>query len=71
MTLSEVAERAGQTRATARRSVFALGESHELDGEPPDVETLVASLTRLWANALRLPTEEAASSRRDESMLVP
>lgn len=36
-------------------SVFALGESDEDDGEPPDLEALVSGLTRLWANALRFP----------------
>lgn len=54
----------------AAYSVLVLGESHNLGGEPPDVETLTTSLTRLWSNALRLPGSNT-SPRPDESMLVP
>jgi AcrR family transcriptional regulator len=36
-------------------SVFTLGESDDADGEPPELEVLVSTLTRLWANALRFP----------------
>ena len=39
----------------AAYSVFTLGESEDADGEPADFELLVATLTRLWANALRFP----------------
>jgi AcrR family transcriptional regulator len=36
-------------------SVFTLGESEDGDGEPPEFEVMVSTLTRLWANALRFP----------------
>jgi AcrR family transcriptional regulator len=39
----------------AAYSVFTLGESEDGDGEPPEFELLVSTLTRLWANALRFP----------------
>lgn len=39
----------------AAYSVFTLGESEDADGEPAEFELLVATLTRLWANALRFP----------------
>jgi len=39
----------------AAYSVFTLGESADADGEAPEFEMLVSTLTRLWANALRFP----------------
>jgi AcrR family transcriptional regulator len=39
----------------AAYSAFTLGESEDPDGEPPDFEVMVSTLTRLWANALRFP----------------
>ena len=53
----------------AAYSVFVRGESHELGSPPPDMDTLVSGLTGLWANALRLPVNNA-SGQQDESMSV-
>jgi hypothetical protein len=41
----------------AAYSAFSLGESEneDADGDPPEFEALVSTLTRLWANALRFP----------------
>jgi len=36
-------------------SVFTLGEGEMADGEPVEFETLVSTVTRLWANALGFP----------------
>jgi len=41
----------------AAYSAFSLGDSEEAGGDPPEFEALVATLTRLWANALRFPTD--------------
>jgi AcrR family transcriptional regulator len=38
----------------AAYSAFALGESEVGADEPPDLEAMVSTLTRLWANALQL-----------------
>ncbi|WP_343601112.1 TetR/AcrR family transcriptional regulator [Mycobacterium sp.] len=43
-------------------SVFTLGEHQGGDGEPADFEALVCLLTRLWANALRLPVPDRPAS---------